>query len=198
MLLCFLQGNLLWVLYDLVGLLMFPVQVMELEEQLRIMNIQRRKAEQAAMEAVSILETNGINDLSDAIDSSSDKDESPIAERRCKEDFGESEVCTKANEERIVVGDTGSNSYLEDSSSQVGSLSWKSHSSSPDSSRKTKGKQDRPRQRRNSFISYVESSPKYNLGKSCRKIKRKEVGYAPFSSYVIVLNHIKSYFVSEV
>ncbi|KAG6515236.1 uncharacterized protein LOC121970811 isoform X1 [Zingiber officinale] len=151
-------------------------RVMELEEQLRIMNIQRRKAEQAAMEAVSILETNGINDLSDAIDSSSDKDESPIAERGCEEDFGESEVCTKANEERIVVGDTQSNSYLEDSSSQVGSLSWKSHSSSPDSSRKTKGKQDRPRQRRNSFTSYVESSPKYNLGKSCRRIKRKEVG----------------------
>ncbi|XP_074582952.1 uncharacterized protein LOC141839159 isoform X2 [Curcuma longa] len=146
------------------------IRVMELEEQLRIMIIQRRKTEQAATEAISILETNGMNDLSDAIDSSFDKNESTIGEKGCKEDF-RSELCTKANEERIVIADAQSNSYLEDSSSQFTSLSWKSHCSSPNSPQKPKGKPIKQRYRQKSFMLCVKSSPKYSLGKSCYKKK---------------------------
>ncbi|THU56396.1 hypothetical protein C4D60_Mb11t16820 [Musa balbisiana] len=151
-------------------------RVMELEERLRVMTIQRRKAEQAAVDAISILETHGINDLFEEIDSSSDKDESPCGEEGCEEASKEDEVCTASKVERMVVEDAQSSSELEVSFSQARSLSWRSRSSSPDSARKLKGKHFRQRQRRMSLMSPVESSPKYNLGKSCRKIKRKEMG----------------------
>ncbi|WOL17743.1 hypothetical protein Cni_G26536 [Canna indica] len=151
-------------------------RVMELEEQLRIMTIQRRKAEHAAMEAISILETHGINDLSDASYYSSDNDEIHSGEKDCEETLREDEVCIDAKSDRIVVEDAQSSSEIEVSPSQAGSLSWKSHCSNPDSARKLKGKQFKQRQRRISLTSSVDSSPKYKLGKSCRKIKPKEMG----------------------
>lgn len=151
---------------------------MELEEQLRIVSIQRRKAEQAATEAISILEIHGSNDLSEAVDSSSDKDGNPSDGKECDEAFKEDEASTAPKGERLEVEDTQSSSEHEVSPSQVGSLSWKSRSSSPDFTRKLKGKQFRSKQRRISLRSSVETSPKYNLGKSCRKIKRKEMRYS--------------------
>lgn len=150
---------------------------MELEEQLRIMIIQMRKTEQAAIEAISILETNGMNDLTDAIDSSFDKKESTIDGKGCKEDF-RSGPCTKANEERIVIADAQSNSYLEDSSSQLTSFSWTSHCSNPNSPQKPKGNPIKQRYRQKSFMLYVESPPKCSLEKSCYKIKQEDKGYA--------------------
>ncbi|URE44988.1 hypothetical protein MUK42_13577 [Musa troglodytarum] len=150
-------------------------RVMELEEQLRIVSIQRRKAEQAATEAISILEIHGSNDLSAVVDSSSDKDGSPCDGKDCDEAFKEDEASTAPKGERLEVEDARSTSEHEVSPSQVGSLSWKSHSSSPDFTRKLKGKQFRSKQRRISLRLSVETSPKYNLGKSCRKIKRKEM-----------------------
>ncbi|RZS05749.1 hypothetical protein BHM03_00036313 [Ensete ventricosum] len=103
-------------------------RVMELEERLRVMTIQRRKAEQAAIDAISILETHGINDLFEEIDSSSDKDESPCGEKGCEEASKEDEVCTASKAERMVVEDAQSSSELEVSFSQVRSLSWRSRS----------------------------------------------------------------------
>lgn len=154
---------------------MFSAQVMELEEQLRFMTIQRRKSEQAAMEAISILEAHGMNDLSESVDSSSDEDETPNEEKGHEGATKEGEVCTHAKE-KIVIEDAQSCSNTEVPASQVRSLSWKSRSGSPISARKLKGNQFRQRQRRNNSRSSVESSPKYKLGKSCRKIKRREVG----------------------
>ncbi|CAL9197279.1 unnamed protein product, partial [Musa hybrid cultivar] len=150
-------------------------RVMELEEQLRIVSIQRRKAEQAATEAISILEIHGSNNLYEAVDSSSEKDGSPSDGKECDEAFKEDEASTASKGERLEVEDAQSISEHEVSPSQVGSLSWKSRSSSPDFTRKLKGKQFRSKQRRISLRSSVETSPKYNLGKSCRKIKRKEM-----------------------
>ncbi|XP_042444330.1 uncharacterized protein LOC122029420 [Zingiber officinale] len=152
-------------------------RVMELEEQLRIMIIQRKKTEQAATEAISTLETNGMNDLSDAIDSSFDKNKSTIGEKGCKEHF-RSELCTKASEERIVIADAQSNSHLENSSSQLMSLSRKSHRGNPNSPLKPKGKPIKQGYREKSFMFCVESSPKYSLGKSCYKIKQEDEGLA--------------------
>lgn len=47
-------------------------KVAELEEQLKIVSLQRKKAEQATADVLAILEENGFTDVSDAYDSSSD------------------------------------------------------------------------------------------------------------------------------
>ncbi|KAK1263504.1 hypothetical protein QJS04_geneDACA008459 [Acorus gramineus] len=50
-------------------------RVLELEEQLRAVTIQRRRVEKATAEALAILENHGVSDLSKACDSSSDQDD---------------------------------------------------------------------------------------------------------------------------
>jgi hypothetical protein len=47
-------------------------KVAELEEQLKIVSLQRKKAEQATADVLAILEENGYNDVSDDYDSNSD------------------------------------------------------------------------------------------------------------------------------
>ncbi|CAH2064324.1 unnamed protein product [Thlaspi arvense] len=49
-------------------------KVAELEEQLKIVSLQRKKAEQATADVLAILEENGFTDVSDAYDSSSDQE----------------------------------------------------------------------------------------------------------------------------
>lgn len=141
-------------------------QVIELEEQLKIVTIQRKKAEKAAAEVLAILETRGLGDLSEAIDSSSDREVS------CGDTLKEDESSTASRMERSEVED---GSEPEVPPTQGRSLSWRSHSNSPDSRDKQRAKQIRQRQRRRSFISTLQSSSKHELGKSCRKIKRKDV-----------------------
>nr|XP_019703002.1 uncharacterized protein LOC105035795 isoform X2 [Elaeis guineensis] len=151
---------------------------MELEEQLRIVTIQRKNAEKAAEEVLAILEAQGIGDFSELTDSSSDQDEVPGGLKGSDDTFKEDETSTASKVEQSEVEDALSGSELEVSPSQVGSISWKGRSSSPDSHEKQKAKQIRQRQRWCSFISTAGSSPKYHLGKSCRKIKQKEMGSA--------------------
>ncbi|XP_072964974.1 uncharacterized protein [Typha angustifolia] len=150
-------------------------RVVELEEQLRIVTIQRKKAEKATVEVLDILESQGIGDLSDATDSTYDQDEGPGVVEGCEITSKGDEISTVSKVERSEVEDALSGSEIGASSAQAGSLSWKSHIGSPDSHRKQKSKHYRQRQRRSSFLFTSESSPKYQLGKSCRKIKRKDL-----------------------
>ena len=159
---------------------------MELEEQLRIVTIQRKNAEKAAEEVLAILEAQGIGDFSELTDSSSDQDEVPGGLKGSDDTFKEDETSTASKVEQSEVEDALSGSELEVSPSQVGSISWKGRSSSPDSHEKQKAKQIRQRQRWCSFISTAGSSPKYHLGKSCRKIKQKEMGYSSITSLILL------------
>uniref|UniRef100_A0A1D1YD50 Uncharacterized protein n=1 Tax=Anthurium amnicola TaxID=1678845 RepID=A0A1D1YD50_9ARAE len=144
-------------------------RVLDLEEQLRIVTIQRKKAEKAATEVLAILESQGVNDSSEVIDSSSDRDnvtrESKGSDGNAKGD----DTSTASRMDRSDVEDGMSGSEVEVSPSQGRSLSWKSRNSNSDSSEKGKEFQARQRPRRG-FISRVESSPQHLLGKSCRRI----------------------------
>ncbi|EHA8589348.1 hypothetical protein COCNU_scaffold009328G000010 [Cocos nucifera] len=153
-------------------------RVMELEEQLKVVTIQRKKAEKAAAEVLAILEAQGIDDFSELTDSSSDQNEVPSGMKGCEDTFKEDETSTASKMEKSEVEDVLSGSEHEVSPSQVGSISWTGCSSSPDFQKMQKAKQIRQRQRRWCFMSSAGSSPKYHLGKSCRKIKLKEMGSA--------------------
>ena len=48
--------------------------MVELEEQLKIVSLQRKKAEQATADVLAILAENGFNDVSDGYDSTSDQE----------------------------------------------------------------------------------------------------------------------------
>ncbi|XP_077230404.1 transcriptional regulator ATRX isoform X2 [Tasmannia lanceolata] len=146
-------------------------RVVELEEHLKIVSIQRKKAEKAAADVLSILENHGISDLSEAFDSSSEQDgvlsESKENNNSVKEEEGSLTSLLK----RTNVEDGLSGSELEGSPSLGRSLSWKSGSNFPNSLEKNSGQ---ARQRQRTFLSTGGSSPKQRLGKSCRKIKRRE------------------------
>ncbi|KAM0939676.1 hypothetical protein DsansV1_C19g0155971 [Dioscorea sansibarensis] len=137
-------------------------KVMELEEQLRAVTIQRKKAEKAAAEVLAILESQSADGFSEVIDSSSEHGDEDCDERKengCAHDG-------KGNDNSVVL--------MTKSGDQ--SLSWKSRSNSPNSRQKLRLKQFKQRQRRPSLLSNGESLPKYQLGKSCRRIKPKEMG----------------------
>lgn len=174
------------------------IQVVDLEEQLRIVTTQRKKAEKATAEVLAILESQGVDYLSEpeGIDSSSDQDEveggGPTAtvtkECECDGNSVNANLNSKVQDETSKSnGSTVEKSEVEDAMSGseadgqvvVGSLSWKGRSKSPDSQKKHRAgkhlKQIRPR-----HIFYFTSpdpSPKYQMGKSCRKIKPKDLRY---------------------
>lgn len=155
------------VLQIICGSFLCVAQVMELEEQLKIATVQRKKAEKAAAEVLAILETQGIGDLCEATDSSFNG-EVPYDDTQ-----KEYESSAASRVERSEVDDGLSGTEHEVSPLQGRSLSWKSHSSR-DSHDKQRAKQIRQRQRRRSFMTALQSSSKHQLGKSCRKIKRKD------------------------
>ncbi|XP_078181892.1 transcriptional regulator ATRX [Carex rostrata] len=171
-------------------------RVVELEEQLRIVTTQRKKAEKATAEVLAILESQGVGYITEpeGIDSSSDQDEvegggpttSVTKEWECDGNSVSSNSNSKGKDEtsnsnrstveRSEVEDEMSGSEL-DAQAVAGSLSWKGRSKSPDSNKKHRAakhlRQIRPR-----HIFYFTSpdpSPKYQRGKSCRRIKPKDL-----------------------
>lgn len=131
-------------------------RVMELEEQLKIVSLERMKAEKATADVLAILESSGATDLSEEYDSSSDQEATPSGS-----EVGPSSLMEEEN--------------LADGRSCGRSLSWKSEK---DSSRLLEKKnKDSSRRRHGSVISSGTSSPK-QVGKSCRRIKRKETTLA--------------------
>ncbi|KAF5178219.1 transcriptional regulator ATRX [Thalictrum thalictroides] len=142
-------------------------KVLELEEQLRVVTLQRKKAEKATVEVLAILENSGTDDYTESFDSNSD-------EERVLNDFKEDSIneespmtCrSRESKEEEVSG-------LEREGTRIGrSLSWKSSNSSLNSREKKKDTESRWRQY--SFVSTGDPSTKSLVGKSCRKIKPKE------------------------
>lgn len=144
-------------------------RVMELEEKLRFTSVQRKKAERAAAEVLSILKSRGIRDLSEEMDSSSEE-EDILSDQKLKE--YESSTVSRLERSEVEIELSGSESEI--SNSQGKSLSWKSHSKSPDSGKNQISKELRQRQRQR-FFSTLQSSPKPRSGKSCRRIKPRDI-----------------------
>lgn len=127
-------------------------RVVELEEQLISVSLERKKTEKETEEVITILESNGISDFMEALDSSSD-------------------------EEQILVesGDDTASSSKESSTLPTGrSLSWKSNNGGSSNSAE-KRCTNQARRREGRFLSTSGSSSKPRLGKSCRQIKRMDL-----------------------
>ncbi|GAA0142438.1 hypothetical protein LIER_03340 [Lithospermum erythrorhizon] len=140
-------------------------RVVQLEEQLKTVTLQRKRAEKATSEVLAILENHGMSDVSDAVDSSSDEEE--IRESN------NGGVITNGQESSTSIRDEGVNSSSEvESSPSIGrSLSWKSGHRS----------QNSPRLKHidSSRRAYATIAPKHSstnrTGKSCRRNRRQEI-----------------------
>ncbi|CAL1386916.1 unnamed protein product [Linum trigynum] len=139
----------------------------ELEEQLRIVSVQRMKAEKATANVLAILVSNGLSDASEGFDSSSNQDDESefgLVNGCSKE--GQSSVNSKAKKSESDER-SGSDKFIP---SPARSLSWKS---SKDGTGSMKGCKDPALRSCNTFTSAC-SSPKRHPGKSCRQIRRKD------------------------
>lgn len=154
-------------------------RVAELEDQLRIVTIQRKKAERAATEVLSIFESQGIGNFCEVVDSSSDKDENDGVLLRTTEGGNVVEEDDSSNasgmQNRSEVDDGCSGSEVEVSPSLGKCLSWKGSRNGSESLEKKKIIQTRQGIRRRAFIYSPEFSSKRQLGKSCRKLKRSDI-----------------------
>ncbi|KAK9127678.1 hypothetical protein Syun_016475 [Stephania yunnanensis] len=143
-------------------------QVAELEEQLKVVTLQRKKAEQATAEVLAILEDNEVIDFSEAPDDhirTLCDTENDNSSKKKEENSASSAPTTKEAE--------GSSGSEVESSISGRSLSWKSCSDSLDSLKK-QIEIDKDR-RWDSFLYHANGSPTIpRTGKSCRQIKRKE------------------------
>ncbi|XP_059317563.1 uncharacterized protein LOC132068103 isoform X2 [Lycium ferocissimum] len=139
-------------------------RVLELEEQLKIVSLQRKKAEKATAAVLSILENQGISDASQEFDSGSDQ-EAESADNRNERNPTSSNVKEKENDGDI------SSSDIVSSPSTGRSLSWKSGKLSLLPSFDRKKYTDSVWRRSSSFGSTGTNSPK-RAGKSCRRVRR--------------------------
>ncbi|KAI4352606.1 hypothetical protein L6164_006842 [Bauhinia variegata] len=144
-------------------------RVKELEEQIKVVTLQRKMAEKATVEVLAILESQGISDGSGDFDLGSDQEmpcESGVGNDSVKEDQR-----SMSSRGRRYGSDELSGSDLDSSLVPGRSLSWKGRVDSPRSLEKYKTYNVR----RRSSVSSVSSSPKHHrLGKSCRQIRRRE------------------------
>ncbi|KAI3423031.1 uncharacterized protein J3R85_011314 [Psidium guajava] len=143
-------------------------RVAELEEQLRIVALQRKKAEKATSDVLAILESNGISDVSESYYSSSDQEVTPRKLKVCSgsDKGGESSVSSKqlGNESEEFSG------AEFDSTASGRNLSWKGRK---DPSRSL-GKYKDASMRRRTSLGTMSSSSKQRPGKSCRQIRHKD------------------------
>ena len=157
------------------------VQVAELEEQVRAVTAQRRQAEREAAEVLAVLEAQGLcGTLSDVLDDGSGSDNDGTEEKdgaRRVTDGSDAEPERPHGNEReqepaAAKGEPGDDGQAETAVQEPGGLSWKGRSASP-----RKARQLRQRHRRSYayFLASEDPSPKYRMGQSCRKNKRKEL-----------------------
>lgn len=146
-------------------------RVAELEEQLKIVTLQRKRAEKATADVLAILENQGISDVSEECDLSSDQEtpsESKVVHKAARE-----EVTSINSQDRRHKLEELSGSDLDSSPVRGRSLSWKGRN---ESSRSLQRYKDSSMRRRSSVASTGSSSPKHCIGKSCRKIRHREAG----------------------
>ncbi|CAL4946492.1 unnamed protein product [Urochloa decumbens] len=146
-------------------------RVAELEEQVRAVTAQRRQAERAADEVLAILDSQGFGGhLSDDDDgSASDKD-------GCEEDDDDAKgrgdtAHAPGDQEEEAAAKGGEAEDAQSGTAQPGSLSWKGRSVSPRKATQLRHKHGR--RRYFYLLSSDDSSPKYRVGQSCRKNKRR-------------------------
>ncbi|XP_073016448.1 uncharacterized protein [Primulina eburnea] len=142
-------------------------RVMELEEQLKFMSIQRNKAEKAMTDVLAILENHGISDMPEGFDSNSDQD-GTLHDFRTDQ-LMLRETSTKNEARKNEMGDYYS-SEIESSPSTGKSLTWKTTKDSQYSLEKKK--QVDSISRRTSFA--LNGSSARRTVKSCRRIRRRE------------------------
>lgn len=143
-------------------------RVSELEEKLNIVTLQRKNAEKATLDVLAVLESHGIGGISEEYDSDSGMDESLCENdtNAIKEDKGS----VNSNLKEVSSG-----SEWENTLSTGRSLSWNNQwNSARLHERKTSG----PCHCRWSNYRTSRCSPKHLSGKSCRRIKRREVKLA--------------------
>lgn len=143
--------------------------MVELEEQLKLVSLQRKKAEKATADVLAILENNGISEISDSFDSGSDQEtpcDSEVGNNFSKEE--ENSVDSKFRRNASVEHSGSGNDF---SPVPHRGLSWNGRRGTKQSLEKYK---DSYLRRRSSFASTGSSSPKNRVGKSCRQIRRRE------------------------
>ncbi|CAN6328058.1 unnamed protein product [Urochloa humidicola] len=163
-------------------------RVAELEEQLRAVTAQRRKAERAAAEVLAILDSQGFGRLlSDAADDSGSDEEDDEAGAGGPGAAEGARGGGNAAEDALSGSEMGPQSAAA-AQAQDGALSWKGRATTAghDCERRRplqqqqRGRQLRQRHGHGHRRGYLysraaDSSPKYHPGQSCRKIKRKEL-----------------------
>ncbi|KAF3782051.1 hypothetical protein EJ110_NYTH35189 [Nymphaea thermarum] len=159
-------------------------RVYELETQLEIVNNQKQKAEKAAAKVLSILRDGGIVEYSDEGESetgnqaiSCEYEEKKLLTVECL-GIEKIEACSLSDAIRDEVKDVELEK-LNASPSTPASLSWtssESHFSGSHGNGSRKSHELAVRQKQGNFVSVTASSPKRRLGKSCRQIKRREIG----------------------
>ncbi|XP_047307358.1 uncharacterized protein LOC124910725 [Impatiens glandulifera] len=154
-------------------------RVLELEEQLKLVSLQRKKAEKAANNVLSILESRGVSEFLEEFDSGSELDEtlskSKTNNNLSKEE--ESSVCSKT----LHDDSDGSENVASPLSGR--SLSWKSGRASSSSREKSIDSSTR-KQGTSNYRTFVPSSSRRRAGKSCRQIQRKEIRSAVDDSQI--------------
>ncbi|CAN4126468.1 unnamed protein product [Withania somnifera] len=144
-------------------------RVSELEEQLKVVSMQRKKAEKATEAVLSILESH--DNVSEEFSSGSDQ-ETILSDSKDAEKKTEGGEISSTAKEKEDDADTISSSEIAYSPSTVRSLSWKSGKSSSHSLERRKYT-DSNRRRCSNFSSIDISSPKW-AGKSYRRIRRRD------------------------
>lgn len=142
-------------------------RVSELEEELKFVSLQRKKAEKATADVLAILENRGISDVSEDFDSNSDRDESTQDFKSSNGSLTIRETSTTA--EPRTNGEAYSSSEIESSSSAGRSLAWKSTKDSQHSLENNKYMESVRRR-----ASFTSCSSGRRVGKSCRRIRRRE------------------------
>lgn len=138
-----------------------------MEEQLKLVTLQRRKAEKATEDVLAILENQGITDFSEEFDLGSDE-EMP-RESGAGNDSSKGEERSMSSKGRRHDSNELSGSDPDSSPVAGRSLSWKGRINSPHSFDKHKNYNVR---RRSNFSS--AGSAKHRSGRSCRQIKCRE------------------------
>ncbi|CAN6438699.1 unnamed protein product [Victoria cruziana] len=133
-------------------------RVYELETQLEIVNNQKQKAEKAAARVLSILRDGGLVEYSD-------EDESETERQATSSEY---------EEKKLLIVECPEIEKTEARSPSHAIRDEMKEGSHGNGSRKTHELE--VRQKPGNFIPVAGSSPKRRLGKSCRQIKRRDVG----------------------
>lgn len=142
-------------------------RVTELEEQLKVVTLQRKRTEKATLDIISYLASHGVGDISEVYESESDQEES-----LCESNAGKHEEETYVSSEMKGNDKEYSGSDHDSTRSSSRSLSWKGRK---ETTRHFEKKYLDPSMRRRTNLAQFSSSPRQHPGKSCRQIKRREM-----------------------